>query len=60
MRKSLELAEEAIAVDPNHRLNRLDLDGSIIDTNEPRIMVAFRVEPDGTVLFVAFTDLWNR
>lgn len=54
------MAEEAIAVDPNHRLNRLDLDGAIVDVNEPGMMVAFRVEPDGTILFVAFTDLWNR
>jgi hypothetical protein len=28
--------------------------------NEPGMMVAFRIEPDGTILFVAFTDLWNR
>ncbi len=31
VRKSLELAEEAIAVDPNHRLNRLDLSDAIVD-----------------------------
>ncbi len=60
VRRSLDLAEEAITVDPNHRLNRLDLDGAIIDTNEPGMMVAYRIEPDGTLLFVAFTDLWNR
>ena len=60
VRKSLELAEEAIAVDPSHRLNRLDLGDAIVDVNEPGMMVAFRIEPDGTILFVAFADLWNR
>jgi len=60
VRRSLELAEEAISVDPNHRVGRLDLGDAIVDLNEPGMMVAFRVEPDETILFVTFRDLWNR
>jgi len=60
IRRSLELAEESISVDPVHRDSRLELDGVVMDTNEPGLMVAFRVEPDGTIVFMTFTDLWNR
>ncbi len=61
VRQSLELAEEAISVDPIHRgAGRLELDGVVIDTIEPGMMVSFRVDDDGTVLFVTFRDLWNR
>jgi hypothetical protein len=41
-------------------VNRLVLDDAVFDMNEAGIMVAFRVEPDGTILFISFTDLWNR
>ena len=60
IRHSLELAEESISVDPVHRDNRLEVDGVVLDTNEPGLMVAFRIEPDGTIVFMTFTDLWNR
>ena len=60
IRRSLDLAEESISVDPFHRDRRLELDGTVIDTNEPGMMVAFRIEPDGTIMFLTFTDLWNR
>jgi hypothetical protein len=32
----------------------------VIDTNEPGMMVAFRIEPDGTIVLVTLRDLWNR
>ncbi len=60
VRRSLELAEEAISVDPVHRSGRHAIGDVIIDANEPGLMVSFRVESDGTVLFVTFRDLWNR
>lgn len=60
IRRSLDLAEESISVDPQHRDQRLDLDGVVFDMNEAGLMVAFRIEPHGTILFVSFTDLWNR
>lgn len=60
IRRSLELAEESISVDPVHRDRRLELNGVVMDTNEPGLMVAFKVEPDGTIVFMTFTDLWNR
>lgn len=60
IRRSLDLAEESISVDPFHRDKRLELDGVVFDANEPGLMVAFRIEPDGTIMFVGFRDLWNR
>ena len=60
IRRSLDLAEESISVDPFHRDQRFELDGVVIDTNEPGMMVAFRIEPDGTINFLTFRDLWNR
>ena len=60
IRRSLDLAEESISVDPIHRVKRLELGGSVIDTNEPGMMIAFRIDQDGTIMFLTFTDLWNR
>ena len=60
LRQSLELAEEAISVDPLHRHKRLELDGLVFDANEEGLIVIYRVEPDGTIVFVTFRDLWNR
>lgn len=60
VRRSLDLAEEAISVDPLHRGERLELDGAVFDANEPGLMVVYRVDPDGTILFITFRDLWNR
>lgn len=60
LRRSLEMAEEAISVDPFHRSKRLELDGAVFDANEPGLIVSYRVEPDGTILFITFRDLWNR
>jgi hypothetical protein len=36
------------------------LDGAVFDANEPGLMVVYRVDPDGTILFITFRDLWNR
>ena len=52
IRRSLDLAEESISVDPFHRDQRFELDGVVIDTNEPGMMVAFRIEPDGTITYL--------
>jgi hypothetical protein len=60
IRRSLELAEESISVDPFHREQRLELGGVVFDANETGLIVTYRVEPDGTILFVTFRDLWNR
>lgn len=60
LRRSLELAEEAISVDPFHRHERLEMDGAVFDANEPGLIVIYRVESDGTILFITFRDLWNR
>lgn len=60
VRRSLELAEEAISVDPLHRSRRLEVDGVVFDVNEPGVIVVYRLEADGTILFVTFRDLWNR
>lgn len=54
-RLSLELAEEAIAVDPYHRSRRHERnDGLVIDRNERGILVAFRVVDEETVHLVDF------
>ncbi len=52
-RFSLELAEEAIAVDPDHRNHRRDVDGIVYDYGEPGIMVSFVIE-DGEILYLKF------
>lgn len=60
LRRTLELAEEAISVDPFHRSLRLEVDGVVFDANEPGLIVTYRLEPGGTILFITFRDLWNR
>ena len=57
-RLSLELAEEAIAVDPDHRDRRIEIDDVIYDRSEPGIMVAYSVV-DGEVVFLTFRDLFD-
>jgi len=58
-RRALDLAEEAIIVDPHHRRRRaLRPDGTIVDWNEPAMFVMFRVDVD-VLLFVDFRDLWS-
>ena len=59
LRLSLDLAEEAIAVDPHHRHLRREIAGVVYDLGEPGVMVAFRVE-GGIVVFLAFADLGSR
>jgi hypothetical protein len=61
VRRSLELAEEAIAVDPDHRLRRLERrDGNVTDLNEPGLLVSFRILDDQSIELVEFMDLWDR
>jgi hypothetical protein len=58
-RRALELAEEAIIVDPHHRWRRASRpDGIVVDLTEPGLLVKFRIEGD-LLLFVDFEDLWN-
>jgi hypothetical protein len=58
-RRDLELAEEAIIVDPHHRRQRAARpDGDIVDWNEPGLLVRYRLEAD-LLEFVDFQDLWN-
>lgn len=59
VRRSLELAEEAVLVDPHHRHNRRDLDDVTWDTNEPGIALAYHLDRD-VLVYVTFIDLWNR
>ena len=55
---SLELAEEAIAVDPHHRHHRREVGGIIYDTSEPGLMVAFTIV-DGEIVYLTFRDLFD-
>lgn len=59
MLSSLDLAEEAIIVDPVHRVLREEIDGVVYDKNEPGVMVSFTML-DGEVYFLSFADLWER
>lgn len=60
--RSLDLAEEAILVDPYHRHRRDDRpDGTTVDRNEPGLFVAYLVsELEQTVEFVEFIVLYRR
>ena len=54
-------AEEAIAVDPNHRMRRIERpDGTVTDRNEPGLLVSFRLIDELTIELVEFMDLWDR
>jgi hypothetical protein len=53
---SLDLVEEAIAVDPFHRLHRREVGGVVYNITEPGVVVAFEVDGD-KVVFRAFVDL---
>jgi len=57
VRLLLELAEEAIAADPWHRVDRVDLGNDIVcDLSERGIMLTYRVVAD-EILFLTFRDL---
>lgn len=47
LRRSLELAEEAISVDPFHHVERLEVDGVVFDANERGSSSSIGVESDG-------------
>lgn len=53
---SLELAEEAIAVDPYHRDRRFEVDRLVYDASEVGILIAYSVSGD-EVVFLTFIDL---
>jgi hypothetical protein len=57
VRLFLELAEEGIATDPWHRLNRVELaEGIVCDLSEQGILVVYKVRAD-EVLYLTFRDL---
>ena len=56
MRLSLDLAEEAIVVDPWHRVRRIEIDDVVYDRSEPGIVVAYSIA-DGDIIFLTFIDL---
>jgi hypothetical protein len=59
-RRDLELAEEAIIVDPHHQRRRVGRpDGVVVDWTEPGLLVKFRLDGD-LLLFVDFHDSWSR
>lgn len=56
-RLRLDLAEEAIIVDPFHRSKRYERpDGSIADLNEKRLLMVFEVVGN-TIVFIDFVEL---
>jgi hypothetical protein len=53
----LDLAEEAIVADPLHRSKRFELpDGTVVDLNEPVIIVMFEVR-GGRIVLLDFRAL---
>jgi hypothetical protein len=57
-RLSLDLVEERIAVDPDHRSGREQVGDLIYDMTEPGIMVVYSVI-EGEAVLVTFRDLFN-
>jgi hypothetical protein len=57
-RQSLDLAEEAVAVDPHHRVRRLEVDGVTFDLNEPGIILGFVIEGQ-TVVYLSYLVLFE-
>lgn len=56
-RLRLDLAEEAIIVDPFHRSKRYERpDGSVADLNEKRLLMVFEVTGN-TLVFIDFLEL---
>ena len=55
VRLSLDLVEEAIAVDPYHRFRRSEIDGIVYDVTDPSLMVAYAVVDDDVVLLAFVT-----
>jgi hypothetical protein len=49
VRRSIDLAEEAVAVDPFHRSRRHDADGITFDLNEPGVILGYVVEGEEVV-----------
>lgn len=59
-RLALELAEEAIIVDPSHDRRRVVRpDGIRVDWNEPGVFVRYLFDGD-LLLFVEFRAYWHR
>ena len=59
VRLSLDLVEEAIAVDPYHRFRRGKINSIVYDITDPGVMVAYAMVDD-EVLYLAFVDLIGR
>ena len=58
VRLSLDLVEEAIAVDPYHRFRRGEINRIVYDITD-RVMVEYAMVDD-EVLYLAFVDLIGR
>ncbi len=56
VRQSLDLDEEAIAVDPHHGVDRIEVSGVIYDRNELGVLVSYRIVGD-EVIYNMFRDL---
>lgn len=60
LREAVDLAEEAILVDPYPlRADRLEIDGIVYDHATDGVAIAYEVIGDG-VRFLSFADVWNR
>ena len=59
VRLSLDLVEEAIAVDPFHRHRRYEVGEVIYDVTEPGLMVSYTII-DEEVVYLSFADLTDR
>jgi hypothetical protein len=57
VRLSLELAEEAIAAEPENWTNRKQVGDVIWDTSEPGLALAYKIE-DGEIIYLTFIDTY--
>lgn len=59
MRQSLDLVEDGITIDHEHRWRRLEIDGIVYDRTEHGLVVTYALI-EGVPLLLTFTDLWDR
>jgi hypothetical protein len=58
VRLSVDLVEEGIVVDPNHRNGREQIGDLVYDITEPGVVVVFSVV-DGEAVLLTFRDLFD-
>jgi hypothetical protein len=58
VRLSVDLVEEGIVVDPDHRKGREQIGDLVYDITEPGVMVVFSVV-DGEAVLLTFRDLFD-